>query len=108
MRGTWHDTSVEDLLLEWYFDEEYFNASSIHPTHYENIQHWCSENDGHGTYPPEDLDNIDTWSTVLNTTQTSNNYHIVEEASTTEYTYLRISEGCSADAGIPEYVRITH
>ena len=51
MSGTWHNTSVEDLLQRWQWlfevDNEgehdftlglYFNASSIHPTHYENIQ----------------------------------------------------------------------
>ena len=117
--GKWHNTSACSLLQGWHnsIDPSELGLqdySLLHPilhslvTPHKNLQYWFSEANGHGIYPPADLDNI-TWSTVLNTVQVSGNYHVIQMASTTKYTYISVSlNGCPLQAPVTEYIRISH
>ena len=126
--GTWHPTAAADLLRGWH---EMFDPSEpdlqdyafLHPILHglvidpgsnivecmKPVDHWFSEYDGHGIYPPEDLaGNSFHWETILDTTMLwrKGPFHIIRTARTTTHVYFSISlHGCWGQASPTEYVR---
>ena len=120
--GTWHPTAAADLLRGWHemFDPaepDLQDYALLHPLLHglvagsgSNIEHWFSEYDGHGIYPPDDLAAIATsaWETILDTALVwpKGPCHIIQTARTTDHVYFSISlHGCWGQASPTEYIR---
>ena len=119
--GGWHPTAAADLLRGWHeifdpFEPDLQDYALLHPILHGlivaeggKLEHWFSEYDGHGIYPPEDLaGNSFHWETILDTTMlwAKGPFHIIRTARTTTHVYFSISlHGCWGQASPTEYVR---
>ena len=119
--GTWHPTAAADLLRGWHeifdpLEPDLQDYALLHPILHGlivgegyNLEHWFSEYDGHGIYPPEDLaGNSFHWETILDTTMlwAKGPFHIIKTARTDTHVYFSISlHGCWGQASPVEFVR---
>ena len=119
--GGWHPTAAADLLRGWHemfdpFEPDLQDYALLHPILHGlivaeggKLEHWFSEYDGHGIYPPEDLAGNDFhWETILDTTMlwAKGPFHIIRTARTTTHVYFSISlHGCWGQASPVEFVR---
>ena len=119
--GGWHPTAAADLLRGWHeifdpFEPDLQDYALLHPILHGlivaeggKLEHWFSEYDGHGIYPPEDLaGNNFHWETILDTTMlwAKGPFHIIRTARTTTHVYFSISlHGCWGQASPVEFVR---
>lgn len=98
----WHNI-IHGLFKQAQPDSSTFSPISSNTM----VDHWFCELDGHGIYPPEDLQNI-KWSTVLDTSHVvlGGDYHIVRVSRVGRYRYISISlYGCWHQSAPTEYVR---
>ena len=119
--GGWHPTAAADLLRGWHemfdpFEPDLQDYALLHPILHGlivaeggKLEHWFSEYDGHGIYPPEDLAGNDFhWETILDTTMlwAKGPFHIIRTARTDTHVYFSISlHGCWGQASPVEFVR---
>ena len=119
--GGWHPTAAADLLRGWHeifapFEPDVQDYALLHPILHGlivaeggKLEHWFSEYDGHGIYPPEDLaGNNFHWETILDTTMLWHKgpFHIIKTARTDTHVYFSISlHGCWGQASPVEFVR---
>ena len=119
--GGWHPTAAADLLRTWHeifdpFEPDLQDYALLHPILHGlivaeggKLEHWFSEYDGHGIYPPEDLaGNNFHWETILDTTMLWHKgpFHIIKTARTDTHVYFSISlHGCWGQASPVEFVR---
>ena len=119
--GGWHPTAAADLLRGWHeifdpFEPDLQDYALLHPILHGlivaeggKLEHWFSEYDGHGIYPPEDLaGNNFHWETILDTTMLWHKgpFHIIKTARTDTHVYFSISlHGCWGQASPVEFVR---
>ena len=123
--GKWHQTSVDSIMssLHENLDPSFEGLQDyslwhpiLHSLLYNNhpnsadtpavVGYWFSELDGHGIYPPDDLEDLD-WQVVLNTTHYMGSHHVIKVAYTKQYKYVAISLfGCSQSASPTEYCRL--
>ena len=119
--GGWHPTAAADPLRGWHeifdpFEPDLQDYALLHPILHGlivaeggKLEHWFSEYDGHGIYPPEDLaGNNFHWETILDTTMLWHKgpFHIIKTARTDTHVYFSISlHGCWGQASPVEFVR---
>ena len=123
--GKWHQTPVDTIMssLHESVDPSFEGLQDYnlwhpilhnllyngHTNSAENpavVGYWFSELDGHGIYPPDDLEDLD-WQVVLNTCHYQGNHHIIKVAYANHHMYVSISLfGCSHMASPTEYCRL--
>ena len=123
--GNWHQTQVNDIMASLHESVEPSFAglqdysmwhSILHSLLYGTnpnttsnpcmVGHYFSELDGHGVYPPADLDGLN-WLTVLDTSHYQGTIHIIKVAYSKEYKYISITLFASSMmGGVTEYCKI--
>ena len=123
--GNWHQTQVNDIMASLHESVEPSFAglqdysmwhSILHSLLYGTnpntpsnpcmVGHYFSELDGHGVYPPADLDGLE-WHTVLDTSHYQGTMHVIQIAYSKEYKYISISLfGCPMMGSVTEYCKI--
>ena len=123
--GNWHQTKADDIMASFHESIEpsfiglqdyatwhpilhnlIYNGNPNSPKNPCTVGHWFSELDGHGIYPPADLDGLE-WHTVLDTSHYQGTMHTIKIAYSKEYNYLSITLfGCPIMGSVTEYVKI--